>query len=192
MGSSAWPWVVPEVQVADPGFNAAKTVALMEQAAAERAILVLFPELGLSAYSCEDLFHQQALLDGSLEALQTRAHGLRGLESDHRGWHAAAGPASLVQLRRRALPGADSRGRAEDVTRPTTANFMSCDSLLRPPRPPRTLSHYVGRMKFPLVSGCSSRREKTPDSPSLRRSVRISGSPLPPPHMPPWQGRRFS
>ena len=37
---------VPEVQVADPPFNAAKTVELMERAAAEKALLVLFPELG--------------------------------------------------------------------------------------------------------------------------------------------------
>ena len=28
-----------------------------------------FPELGLSAYSCERLFHQQALLDASRDAL---------------------------------------------------------------------------------------------------------------------------
>jgi NAD+ synthase (glutamine-hydrolysing) len=62
---------VPEVQVADPPFNAARTCALMEEAAAKHAILALFPELGLSAYSCEDLFHQQALLDASQEALQT-------------------------------------------------------------------------------------------------------------------------
>jgi NAD+ synthase (glutamine-hydrolysing) len=62
---------VPEVQVADPPFNAARTCALMEEAASQRAILVLFPELGLSSYSCEDLFHQQALLDASQEALQT-------------------------------------------------------------------------------------------------------------------------
>jgi NAD+ synthase (glutamine-hydrolysing) len=62
---------VPEVQVADPPFNAAKTVELMERAAGEKAILALFPELGLSSYSCEDLFQQQALLDGSVEALHT-------------------------------------------------------------------------------------------------------------------------
>jgi NAD+ synthase (glutamine-hydrolysing) len=62
---------VPASQVADPGFNAARTVALMQQAAQRQALLVLFPELGLSAYSCEDLFHQQALLDGSVEALHT-------------------------------------------------------------------------------------------------------------------------
>ena len=61
---------VPEVRVADPSFNAERTIELMEKAALEKAILVLFPELGLSAYSCEDLFHQQALLDGALDALR--------------------------------------------------------------------------------------------------------------------------
>jgi NAD+ synthase (glutamine-hydrolysing) len=61
---------IPEVRVADPAFNAARTVELMEKAAHERAVLALFPELGLSAYSCEDLFHQRALLDGALEALR--------------------------------------------------------------------------------------------------------------------------
>ncbi len=62
---------VPEVQVADPAFNAARTVELMEQAEGDQALLVLFPELGLSAYTCEDLFQQQALLDASLTALHT-------------------------------------------------------------------------------------------------------------------------
>ena len=61
---------IPEVQVADPAFNAIRTIELMEQAEREKAILGLFPELGLSAYSCDDLFHQQALLDGSLDALR--------------------------------------------------------------------------------------------------------------------------
>lgn len=61
---------IPESRVADPAFNAARTVELMEQAARQHAALILFPELGLSAYSCEDLFHQQALLAGALDALQ--------------------------------------------------------------------------------------------------------------------------
>jgi NAD+ synthase (glutamine-hydrolysing) len=60
---------IPEVRVADPGFNAAQTVALMRRAADRHAALAVFPELGLSAYSCEDLFQQQALLDGCREAL---------------------------------------------------------------------------------------------------------------------------
>jgi NAD+ synthase (glutamine-hydrolysing) len=59
----------PEVRVADPAFNAAQTVDLMKEAARRRAVFAVFPELGLSAYSCEDLFHQQALLDGAKQAL---------------------------------------------------------------------------------------------------------------------------
>src|SRR5919205_654212 len=62
---------IPEVQVADPAFNGAHTIELMARAEREKAILALFPELGISGYSCEDLFHQQALLDGSLEALRS-------------------------------------------------------------------------------------------------------------------------
>jgi NAD+ synthase (glutamine-hydrolysing) len=60
----------PEVRVADPAFNAARTIELMAKAEREKALLALFPELGLTSYSCEDLFHQQALLDGALEALR--------------------------------------------------------------------------------------------------------------------------
>jgi NAD+ synthase (glutamine-hydrolysing) len=60
---------IPEVRVADPDFNAAQSIALIRQAADQRAALVVLPELGLSAYSCEDLFHQQVLLDASRAAL---------------------------------------------------------------------------------------------------------------------------
>ena len=60
----------PEVRVADPAFNGAQTIELMEQAEREKAVLALFPELGLTSYSCEDLFHQQALLNGAREALR--------------------------------------------------------------------------------------------------------------------------
>src|ERR671918_1164187 len=62
---------IPEVRVADPAFNGSRTIELIEKAQRESAVLSLFPELGLSAYSCEDLFHQQALLDGTIDALHT-------------------------------------------------------------------------------------------------------------------------
>lgn len=62
---------VPEVRVADPAFNAARTIELMTQAAEQHVLLMVFPELGLSSYTCDDLFHQQALLDASVTALQT-------------------------------------------------------------------------------------------------------------------------
>jgi NAD+ synthase (glutamine-hydrolysing) len=60
---------IPAVRVADPSFNAEQTIALMRETAARKAILVLFPELGLSAYTCDDLFHQQAVLDGCRDGL---------------------------------------------------------------------------------------------------------------------------
>src|SRR5262245_15348809 len=41
----------------------------MRQADERQALLVLFPELVLSAYSCDDLFHQSALLDAVEAAL---------------------------------------------------------------------------------------------------------------------------
>ena len=70
---------VPVVRVADPMHNAAQTVALLKKAAARHAVLAVFPELGLSAYSCEDLFHQQALLDAVLRALGQIAEASRRL-----------------------------------------------------------------------------------------------------------------
>ncbi len=59
----------PLVRIGDPMANAEATLALMREAAQRKAIVAVFPELGLSAYSCEDLFHQQALLRASEEAL---------------------------------------------------------------------------------------------------------------------------
>jgi NAD+ synthetase len=60
---------IPELRVADTFFNTKKTIELARQAASQKAILAVFPELGLSAYSNEDLFHQDALLLGVQEAL---------------------------------------------------------------------------------------------------------------------------
>jgi NAD+ synthase (glutamine-hydrolysing) len=59
----------PRVRIGDPSHNVEATLELLRQAAGKRAVLAIFPELGLSAYSCEDLFHQQALLQASEEAL---------------------------------------------------------------------------------------------------------------------------
>lgn len=65
---------IPTVRVADPAYNARETIVLMTQAAERKALLVVFPELGLSAYSCEDLFQRQAFLDGCTEQLASLLH----------------------------------------------------------------------------------------------------------------------
>jgi NAD+ synthase (glutamine-hydrolysing) len=60
---------VPALRLSDPAANAERTLALAREADADRAALALFPELGLTGYSNEDLFHQDALLAASEAAL---------------------------------------------------------------------------------------------------------------------------
>ena len=72
---------IPEVKVADAPFNIASTIKLAKQASANNAILALFPELGISAYSNEDLFHQDALLIGVMDGLKEILHTTRELNT---------------------------------------------------------------------------------------------------------------
>ena len=72
---------VPRIRVGDPAANVAHHLEQIEAAGGKGASYVLFPELSLTGYTCADLFHSQALLDGALKALeelldQTRETGL--------------------------------------------------------------------------------------------------------------------
>ena len=69
----------PGVEVASPAYNVAQTLALARRAAGQQAVLAVFPELGLSAYSNEDLFQQDALQEASLAALDTLVEASRDL-----------------------------------------------------------------------------------------------------------------
>src|SRR5436190_21433401 len=60
---------IPTLRVADPAFNAERTIAMARRASEAKAAIALFPELGISAYSNEDLFHQDALLEATKTAL---------------------------------------------------------------------------------------------------------------------------
>jgi NAD+ synthase (glutamine-hydrolysing) len=70
---------VPAVDVAAPDFNLDETLKLATRAASENAILAVFPELGLSAYSNEDLFLQDALLDAVESSLARLLEASRDL-----------------------------------------------------------------------------------------------------------------
>jgi len=52
----------PAVAVGDPAFNAGETLAMARDGHVRGVDLMLFPELGLSAYAIDDLFLQDALL----------------------------------------------------------------------------------------------------------------------------------
>ena len=62
---------IPSVRIADPEFNARTTIECAKEAAQKGALFAVFPELGLSAYSGDDLFHQDALLTAVREAIVT-------------------------------------------------------------------------------------------------------------------------
>lgn len=61
---------VPTLRVADPAFNLDQTLELAAEASDKSAALCVFPELGLSAYTNDDLFHQDALLEDVLYRVQ--------------------------------------------------------------------------------------------------------------------------
>ena len=93
---------VPDVRLSDTEANAEVTTAMAREAAARNAVIVVFPELGITGYSNDDLFHQDALLraaeGGVLEiANATRELGVLlcvGLPVRHR--HALYNAAAVI------------------------------------------------------------------------------------------------
>ena len=54
---------VPRIEIGDPAFNVVQTLDLARQGDAQKVALMIFPELGISAYAIDDLLFQDALLD---------------------------------------------------------------------------------------------------------------------------------
>ena len=62
---------VPQIALADPAANAAETLTLVREGHARDVALMVFPELGLSGYSIDDLLLQDALLQAVESAVAT-------------------------------------------------------------------------------------------------------------------------
>lgn len=83
----------PEIKVADCVLNADNTIKLIKQANDLGVRMLVFPELGLTGYTCGDLFLQPTLLRGALDALTSVCKAsanmnmlvIVGLPIDHRG-----------------------------------------------------------------------------------------------------------
>lgn len=60
---------VPVTRVADCRWNANQHLTLLQRAATQGVDVVVFPELGLTGYTCQDLFQQQLLLAQAEQAL---------------------------------------------------------------------------------------------------------------------------
>lgn len=61
--------VSPDVTVADPLANELSIKAYMDEAAKNNVSVLVFPELCLTGYTCNDLFLQDTLLKNSLDAV---------------------------------------------------------------------------------------------------------------------------
>lgn len=53
---------IPSVKVADCRYNTDEIIRLIDDADQKGAEIVVFPELSITSYTCQDLFHQQVLL----------------------------------------------------------------------------------------------------------------------------------
>src|SRR6185503_1662810 len=71
---------VPRTSVGDPKANTDETLALMREGDKRKADLMLFPELGISAYAIDDLLLQDALLDGVEAAIAKLADASKKLK----------------------------------------------------------------------------------------------------------------
>src|SRR5688500_5420823 len=68
----------PRIAVGDPAANAAETLAMMHDGESRNVDLMVFPELGLSAYAIDDLLLQDALLDSVESRSEERRVGKEG------------------------------------------------------------------------------------------------------------------
>lgn len=59
----------PIIKTADPSFNAENIIKMMKKAEKEGVKVLLFPELSLTGYTCNDLFFQSTLRKSTIDAL---------------------------------------------------------------------------------------------------------------------------
>ena len=70
---------VPKVKLADPAVNAQSVLAIAREAHKAGVAVIVFPELGLTGYTIDDLLQQDVLLDAVEAAIATLAEESRDL-----------------------------------------------------------------------------------------------------------------
>lgn len=73
--------VTPKIKVADPSYNAKEIIARMIEAAQRKAKIIVFPELCLTGYTCNDLFLQDCLLEGAKEGLSEIVQATQSIDA---------------------------------------------------------------------------------------------------------------
>lgn len=59
----------PRIKVGDTNFNSKQIIESVKEAASHGAKLITFPELCITAYTCGDLFLQDALIKNALKSI---------------------------------------------------------------------------------------------------------------------------
>ena len=71
----------PKIRVADPAWNALEICKALDSCYAQRAKLIVLPELCLTGYTCQDLFLQRRLLDSAWESLLALAEETQDVDA---------------------------------------------------------------------------------------------------------------
>ncbi len=73
--------VTPKIKVADPAYNAEQICKKLKEAYERKAKIIVFPELCITGYTCQDLFLQELLLHEALAALKKITECTKGHEA---------------------------------------------------------------------------------------------------------------
>ncbi|MBR2607980.1 MAG: NAD(+) synthase [Bacteroidaceae bacterium] len=72
---------IPSLRVADCAYNIDKMLPLIAEAEKNNVEIILFPELGITSYSCGDLFLQPTIIKGAEKALATLLESTKNCET---------------------------------------------------------------------------------------------------------------
>ena len=160
----------PALRVADCAYNTQETIAAMQQAAQDGAALAVFPELGLTGYTCSDLFLQQPLLDAAEQGLRDILRASETLEL-------VAVVGFPVRVHSITAPPWSAMGRCSALCRRpicrTTQSSMSC--VTSPPHLPKRAASHCAARPSPSARTCCSAAAKCRTYASVWRSARTSG-----------------
>ncbi len=153
---------VPDIALARPADNAVLYADLMAKAAQNKARLLVFPELGLTGYACDDLFRQQALLEATEAALEKLLENTRQLPL-----------AAIVGLPLRAgaslfnCAAVIHRGRLLGIVPktylPNYGEFYEMRQFASGAYPPMDAVSYAGRNEVPFGTDLLFRFDSQPD-----------------------------
>ena len=73
--------VTPDIRVADTVYNTERICEKIRECSADGVKVMVFPELCITGYSCEDLFLQELLLEKAIEGLLKIADCTKGIDA---------------------------------------------------------------------------------------------------------------